>query len=103
MKVFWDKCAVMRRHPLDDDLMRLARALQRLSPSHRNPEKYHEDKSQIIDELKRLAREVRGVTAHHRRRTSNDGAHAPSPAGPSRDFPRAGNSDPAILFDDRNK
>lgn len=103
MKVFWDKCAVVRRTPLEDDLLRLARALQRLSPSHRNPEKYHEDKSQIIDELKGLAREIREGTAHRVRRTSGYGAHAPYPAGPSRDFPRAGNSDPAILFDDRNK
>jgi hypothetical protein len=36
----------------------LARAVDRLGPSRRNPEQFHEDKSEIAAELRRLAREI---------------------------------------------
>ncbi len=41
-----------------DDVMRLAERVGRLSPSHRDPERFHADKSQIVSELRRLAREI---------------------------------------------
>lgn len=37
----------------------LASKVERLSPHHRQPERFHEDKSEIVAELRRLAREVR--------------------------------------------
>lgn len=103
MKVFLNKCAVVRCTPLCDDLLRLAKELHKLSPSHRNPEQYHEDKSQIIHELKRLAREVREGTAHRVQRTHSYSAHALYSSGPSTKQRSAGSSDPGILFDDQNK
>ena len=36
-------------------LIVLADRLRRLSPSHRDPERFHEDKSEIERELRRLA------------------------------------------------
>lgn len=36
-----------------------ARQIERLSPSARNPERFHEDKSEIVAGLLRLASEVR--------------------------------------------
>lgn len=36
-------------------LTNLADRLRRLSPSHRDPERFHEDKSEIERELRRLA------------------------------------------------
>lgn len=39
-----------------DDLARLASAVGRLSPSHRDPERFHLDRSEIVAELRRLAR-----------------------------------------------
>jgi hypothetical protein len=44
---------------LPDLLSDLACQVQRLSPSHRDPERFHEDKSEIIAELRRLAQEIR--------------------------------------------
>lgn len=44
---------------LPDRLRDLAHEVQRLSPSHRDPERFHEDKSEIVAELRRLARGVR--------------------------------------------
>ncbi len=38
------------------DLDRLAHAVARLSPSHRDPERFHMDRSEIVAELRRLAR-----------------------------------------------
>lgn len=38
------------------DLDRLAGAVARLSPSHRDPEAFHVSKSEIVAELRRLAR-----------------------------------------------
>lgn len=37
-------------------LEELAKRVARLSPSHRNPHAFHEDKSEIVAELRRLAR-----------------------------------------------
>ena len=51
---------VTRHHPpplgFAHDLTRLAAAVVRLSPSHRDPERFHEDKDAIAAELRRLAR-----------------------------------------------
>jgi len=43
---------------LPDRLAELARRVGRLSPSHREPERYHEEKSEIAFELRVLARHV---------------------------------------------
>ena len=43
----------------DQRLADLAHKVARLAPSHRDPERYHADKSEIVAELRRLAREVR--------------------------------------------
>ncbi len=52
-----------RKEPDAPNLSRVladyARKLERLSPSSRHPERYHEDKSEIVAGLRRLAREVR--------------------------------------------
>ena len=39
-------------------LLMLAEKVRHLSPSHRNPERFHEDKSEIERDLRRLARRV---------------------------------------------
>ncbi|WP_299821349.1 hypothetical protein [uncultured Jannaschia sp.] len=41
-----------------DLLAELASRLRRLSPDHRNPHRFHEEKSEIAHELARLARKV---------------------------------------------
>jgi len=41
-----------------EKLTALADKVRRLSPSHRNPERFHEDKSEIERDLRRLARRV---------------------------------------------
>lgn len=41
-----------------DRLRDLARSVRRLTPDHRDPEKYHVDKDSIAVELGRLAREI---------------------------------------------
>ena len=41
-----------------DLLAELAHRLRRLSPDHRNPHRFHEEKSEIVHELARLARRV---------------------------------------------
>jgi hypothetical protein len=38
----------------------LARRVRRLAPSHRDPERFHEDKSEIVYELLTLARAMEG-------------------------------------------
>ncbi len=43
------------------DLDRLAGAVARLSPSHRDPERFHLDRSEIVAELRRLARALGGA------------------------------------------
>ena len=45
-----------------DDLDRLAHAVSRLSPSHRDPHRFHEDKSEIVAELRRVARALGSPT-----------------------------------------
>lgn len=45
--------------PPIDKLHALAARVERLCPSHRNPERFHEDKSEIVAELQRLASEVK--------------------------------------------
>jgi hypothetical protein len=42
-----------------DDLHALADRLARLAPSHRNPDHYFEEKSEIVAELRRLANSER--------------------------------------------
>ncbi len=44
---------------LSSDLHALADRLARLAPSHRNPDHYFEEKSEIVAELRRLASSVR--------------------------------------------
>ena len=39
-------------------LAELAKRVRRLAPSHRDPERYHVEKSEIEHELRRLAREA---------------------------------------------
>lgn len=41
-----------------DALAELADKVRRLSPSHRDPERFHEEKSEIERDLRRLARRV---------------------------------------------
>lgn len=41
---------------LSNDLHALADRLARLAPSHRNPDHYFEEKSEIVAELRRLAK-----------------------------------------------
>ncbi len=40
-------------------LVEIAERVRRLVPSHRDPERFHVEKSEIEHELRRLAREVR--------------------------------------------
>lgn len=40
-------------------LSQLAVKVARLSPSHRDPERFHVEKSEVVAELRRLARERR--------------------------------------------
>ena len=42
-----------------DQLSRLAARVARLTPSHRDPECFHLEKSEVVAELRRLARERR--------------------------------------------
>ena len=44
---------------LSSDLHSLADRLARLAPSHRNPDHYFEEKSEIVAELRRLANSER--------------------------------------------
>jgi hypothetical protein len=44
---------------MGSDLDALAARVARLAPSHRDPHRFHEDKSEVVAELRRLAREVR--------------------------------------------
>lgn len=41
---------------LSSDLHALADRLARLAPSHRDPFRFHEEKSELVHELRRLAR-----------------------------------------------
>jgi len=43
----------------DNKLQDIARKVQRLSPDHRDPERYFMEKSEIVAALRSIAREVR--------------------------------------------
>lgn len=45
------------------ELERLADRVSRLSPSHRDPERFHLDKAEVVGELRRLARLLGAGTA----------------------------------------
>jgi hypothetical protein len=45
--------------PKGDTLADLARQVERLSPCHRDPERFHLDKSVIAETLRRMAEQVR--------------------------------------------
>ena len=45
--------------PLTTTLDNLAYRVEKLTPHPRRPERFHEDKSEIVAELQRLAQEVR--------------------------------------------
>lgn len=47
------------RNPLASDLARLARRVRQLTVSHRDPERFHIEKSEIEHKLRQLARVVR--------------------------------------------
>lgn len=42
------------------DLAALARRVERLAPSHRDPEAFHIEKSEIVAELRQADREIKG-------------------------------------------
>lgn len=42
------------------DLAALARRVERLAPSHRDPEAYHAEKSEIVAELRKADRDIKG-------------------------------------------
>jgi hypothetical protein len=48
-----------QRVRITDRLDDLACRVRRLAPSHRDPERYHVEKSEIEHELRQLAKEVR--------------------------------------------
>ncbi len=52
------------------DLDRLAHAVARLSPSHRDPERFHIDRSEIVAELRRLARVLGDDNSRGRNRSA---------------------------------
>jgi hypothetical protein len=58
------KCAVqttgpnLDRSPLGDTLRTIAARLQYLAPSHRDPERYHVEKSELVAALRVLARRL---------------------------------------------
>jgi hypothetical protein len=47
-----------RAQGINAELMDLSRAVIRLNPCHRNPERYHEDKSVIAGRLRSLSRRI---------------------------------------------
>lgn len=53
-------CAPLRPYEADQ-LLSLASAVGRLSPSHSDPERFHMDRSEIVAELRRLARRLEAV------------------------------------------
>lgn len=52
--------ATRHRPDLSEQLRELARRVARLCPSHRNPEEFHEAKSEIEFELRRLSKAAGG-------------------------------------------
>lgn len=58
---------------LSSDLHALADRLARLAPSHRDPFRFHEDKSELVHELRKLAGSKIGLSA------ANDNRPQPLP------------------------
>ena len=52
------KCGTVRHCGTVSALSDLAHRVARLCPDHRNPERFHLDKSEIVAALRRLAREI---------------------------------------------
>lgn len=50
-----EKCGTMRHCGTVDALHELARMVRRLSPDRRNPERFHEEKSEVAASLVRIA------------------------------------------------
>jgi hypothetical protein len=50
----------MSAHEIAAVLAMLERQAERLTVSHRNPEKFHEDKSELVAALARLRRRLEG-------------------------------------------
>jgi hypothetical protein len=46
-----------------DKIASLAERVRRLTPSHRDPERFYLDRSEIAAELRRIAREMEGITS----------------------------------------
>jgi len=59
---------------LASDLHAIADRLARLAPSHRDPFHFHEEKSELVDELRRLAvsKESLPTAANDNRRAKSD-------------------------------
>jgi hypothetical protein len=51
-------------HSLPGRLEELAAKLRRLAPCHRNPERFHQEKDEIMHDLLSLARLLKGVSRH---------------------------------------
>ncbi len=60
-QAYMGKCRHVPSLASPDTLASLAQRVVRLCPDHRNPERFHEDKSEIAAELRRLAR-LMGMT-----------------------------------------
>jgi len=50
-----DVAGMKDMNSLSTELHEIADRLQRLAPSHRDPFKFHEDKSELVNQLRRLA------------------------------------------------
>ncbi len=42
------------------ELQRVERLLQRLTVCHRNPERFHEDRSELVRDIRQLRRRIEG-------------------------------------------
>lgn len=51
---------VTLRRATRPDLAALAKRVERLAPSHRDPEAFHVEKSEIVAELRQADREIKG-------------------------------------------
>lgn len=66
----------------------IADRLERLAPSHRDPFRYHEDKSELVAELRQVAAAVDGIAGPSRAEAER-GTRAPE-FGSLRNFPKGG-------------
>lgn len=55
-----------RKDRLSQELADLARRVRQLAPSHRDPERYHVEKSEIENALRRLSRTAGGEPCNGR-------------------------------------